>query len=60
MRGEYDFVCEESVSQWKTILSSGNTKSVRYKTLQGCSHHGLLEDGMVYGEILDSFCSEYD
>jgi proline iminopeptidase len=60
MRGEYDFVCEESVSQWKTILSSSNTKSVRYKTLQGCSHHGLLEDGMVYGEILDSFCSEYD
>ena len=58
MHGEYDFVSEASVSQWTTILS--NAKSVRYKTLKGCSHHGLLEDGKVYGEILDSFCSEYD
>lgn len=58
MRGEYDFVSEASVSQWTAILS--NAKSVRYKTLMGCSHHGLLEDGMAYGEILDLFCSEYD
>lgn len=57
MRGEYDFVSEECIESWKSAF---NTKFLRYKTLQGCSHHGLFEDGATYGELIDSFCSEYD
>lgn len=57
MRGEYDFVSEECIESWKSAF---NTKALRYKTLQGCSHHGLFEDGATYGELIDSFCSEYD
>jgi proline iminopeptidase len=57
MRGEYDFVSDECVEAWK---SNFNTKFLRYKTLKGCSHHGLFEDGATYGEHIDSFCAEYD
>jgi len=57
MRGEYDFVSEECVQGWRDAF---NHKFVRMKVLDGCSHHGLLEDGRVYGEIVDSFFAEYD
>lgn len=57
MRGEYDFVSEECIESWKSVF---NTKFLRYKTMKGCSHHGLFEDGAAYGELIDSFCSEYD
>ena len=57
MRGEHDFVSEECIESWKSAF---NTKFLRYKTLQGCSHHGLFEDGATYGELIDSFCAEYD
>ncbi|KAL3801319.1 hypothetical protein ACHAW5_002234 [Stephanodiscus triporus] len=57
MRGEYDFVSEAAVSGWRDAF---NTKSLRYKTLMGCSHHGLSEDGTLYGEIVNSFFGEYD
>jgi hypothetical protein len=33
---------------------------VRCKTLEGCSHHGLYENGVLYGETIDSYFSEYD
>lgn len=57
MRGEFDFVSEECIEAWKSVF---NTKFLRYKTMEGCSHHGLFEDGVTYGEIIDSFCAEYD
>ena len=57
MRGEHDFVGEECVEGWKEVF---NHKFVRMKVLDDCSHHGLLEDGRVYGEIVDSFFAEYD
>jgi len=57
MRGEYDFVTEECVQGWRDAF---NHKFVRMKILDGCSHHGLLEDGGMYGEIVDSFFAEYD
>lgn len=57
LRGEYDFVSEKSVGAWKSLF---NTKFVRYKTLGGCSHHGLQEKGTAYGDIVDSFFAEYD
>ncbi len=57
MRGEYDFVTEDCILGWKDAF---NHKFVRIKELEGCSHHGLLEKGNVYGEIVDSFFAEYD
>ena len=57
MRGEHDFVSDSSVSGWRDAF---NTGVLRYMTLSGCSHHGLSEDGASYGEIVDSFFSEYD
>ena len=57
MRGEKDFVTGECVEGWKDAF---NHKFVRMKVLDGCSHHGLLEHGPMYGEVLDSFFSEYD
>lgn len=57
MRGEHDFVTEACVLGWKDVF---NHKFVRFKTLEGCSHHGLLENGELYGEMVDSYFSEYD
>lgn len=57
MRGEYDFVSEDCIKGWKKVF---NHPFVRIKVLDGCSHHGLLENGREYGEILDSFFAEYD
>ena len=57
MRGEFDFVSEASVEAWKDAF---NTKFLRYKTLEGCSHHAMLENGSLYGDIVDSYFSEYD
>ena len=57
LRGEYDFVTEECVDDWKNTF---NSRSVRYKINHGCSHHGLLENGPVYGDVIDSFFAEYD
>jgi len=57
LRGEYDFVDEECCQGWKDVF---NHKFVRYKVLNDCSHHGLLENGSIYGDIVDSFFSEYD
>jgi pimeloyl-ACP methyl ester carboxylesterase len=57
MRGEHDFVTAECVEGWKKEF---NHPFVRVKELRNLSHHGLLEDGKAYGEIVDSFFSEYD
>lgn len=57
MRGEYDFVSQECVKGWKDVF---NHPFVRMKVLDGCSHHGLLENDREYGEIVDSFFGEYD
>jgi proline iminopeptidase len=57
MRGEHDFVTEACVEGWKDVF---NHKFVRLKTVAGCSHHGLLENGALYGDMVDSFFAEYD
>jgi pimeloyl-ACP methyl ester carboxylesterase len=57
MRGEHDFVTEICCKDWKEVL---NSRSVRIHVLEGCSHHGLLENGVMYGEIVDSFFQEYE
>lgn len=57
LRGEFDFVTEASVASWKHAF---NTKFLRYKTFEGCSHHVLQENGAIYGETIDSYFGEYD
>ncbi|GMI06141.1 hypothetical protein TrVE_jg2417 [Triparma verrucosa] len=57
MRGENDFVTEKCIQGWKDAF---NHNFVRYKTLPGCSHHGLLENSKEYGRVVDEFFSEYD
>ncbi|KAL7523003.1 hypothetical protein ACHAWX_007740 [Stephanocyclus meneghinianus] len=56
-RGEFDFVSEDSVLGWKRAF---NHMFLRFKTLEGCSHHGLYENGPLYGETIDSYITEYD
>lgn len=57
LRGEFDFVTEACVEGWKDCF---NHPFVRFKVLNGCSHHALLENGFMYGEVVDSFFAEYD
>jgi pimeloyl-ACP methyl ester carboxylesterase len=57
LQGEHDFVTPDCTKEWKNLF---NSRSVREKTLQGCSHHGLLENSAAYGALLDSFLCEYD
>ena len=57
IRGEYDFSTEDCVKDFDQLF---NHKFLRKKILEGCSHHGLLENGPMYGEILDSYFAEYD
>ena len=57
--GEYDFVTAACIAPWKETLLSP-CRSVRIKQLEGCSHHGLLENPVVYGDLVDSFFTEYD
>jgi proline-specific peptidase len=64
MRGEYDFVSEEySFKGWKKALNHAGHHTyndVKCITLSGCSHHGLLENGALYGKTLDSFLEVND
>ena len=57
MRGEHDFVTAVCVEGWKKAF---NHPFVRVKELEKLSHHGLLEDGNTYGELVDSYFTEYD
>lgn len=57
MRGEHDFVDHACVEGWKNCF---NHKFVREKVVEGCAHHGLLENGRIYGQLVNDFFSEYD
>mmetsp|Transcript_22368 Transcript_22368/g.29554 ORF Transcript_22368/g.29554 Transcript_22368/m.29554 type:complete len:366 (+) Transcript_22368:3-1100(+) len=57
MRGEHDFVSEKCIAEWRGVF---NHDRVEVRTLEGCSHHGLLERGTLYGEILNEFFSKHD
>ncbi len=58
LRGEHDVVTELCCKDWKEELL--RCRSVRERTLEDCSHHGLLENGPMYGEIINSYFGEYD
>ena len=57
MRGEHDFVTQTCIDGWKQCF---NHNYVRNKVMDGCSHHGLLEQGALYGNIVDKYFAEYD
>lgn len=57
LRGEHDIVTEACLERWGSLF---NHRFVRTKTLEGCSHHGLLERGAYYGDIVESFFAEKD
>jgi len=57
IRGEHDFVTEPCVEGWKDCF---NHKFVRFKVVDGCSHHCLSENGPLYGDLVDSYFNEYD
>lgn len=57
MHGEHDYITDKCVAGWKDCFSH---KFVRTKTLEGCSHHGLLENGPLYGEKINSYFGEHD
>jgi proline iminopeptidase len=57
MRGEHDFVTQTCIDGWKQCF---NHNYVRSKVMDGCSHHGLLEQGALYGNIVDMYFAEYD
>jgi proline iminopeptidase len=57
LRGEFDFCTDRCTKDWVALF---NHKFVRHRELEGCSHFALLENGSMYGEVLDSFFSEYD
>mmetsp|Transcript_15839 Transcript_15839/g.24653 ORF Transcript_15839/g.24653 Transcript_15839/m.24653 type:complete len:344 (-) Transcript_15839:81-1112(-) len=61
LRGEHDFVTEVCVEGWSSKTDPlFNHKFVRSKTVEGCSHHGLLENEKMYGEMIDNYFAEYD
>jgi proline iminopeptidase len=57
-RGEYDFVTETCVEEWRKSLF--NHQFVRQVVFEGCAHHGLLEQGQTYGQVLERFFAQYD
>lgn len=58
LRGEHDVVTESCSMGWKEELF--RSRSVRERTLADCSHHGLLENGPMYGDVIHSYFGEYD
>jgi len=58
LRGEYDFVTDDCVKDWNNVLPSDC--SMKLCVLKGCSHHGLLENGRLYGDTINSFLKEHD
>jgi len=58
MRGEHDFVTASCCKDWKETL--WNHQFVKERILEGCSHHGLLEQEQAYGEVLEHFFAQYD
>jgi proline iminopeptidase len=57
-RGEHDFVTKACIRDWKeTVWNHGR---IREKEIPGCSHHALLENGLLFGDFIESYCAEYD
>ena len=55
IRGQDDFVTQACVVGWSKLFS--NTQTM---VLAGCSHHGLLENEQLYGDVVSSFLVDHD
>jgi proline iminopeptidase len=55
LRGQYDFVTEPCVEGWGKLFP--NSQST---VLAGCSHHALLENEQLYGDVILAFMDDYD
>jgi L-proline amide hydrolase len=55
MRGEKDFVTPDCVKGWDGLF--GECKIVE---LEGCAHHGLLEQPDLYAKTLESFWKRHE
>lgn len=65
LRGEFDFVTTANLSRWKQCLHGGGDNDehddcFEMMQLEGCSHHGLLENPSLYGKVLDDFMERHD
>jgi proline iminopeptidase len=55
LRGQYDFVTNRCVEGWYDLL-----ENVQYTVLAGCSHHGLLEQERLFGDVIYAFLEDHD
>ena len=55
LRGQYDFATELCVEGWNKLFVNAQST-----VLAGCSHHGLLENERLYGDVINCFLEDYD
>lgn len=52
LRGEHDFISSECAQRWVSLFPHND---VTLKTLSECSHHALLENEQMYGDVINEF-----
>jgi pimeloyl-ACP methyl ester carboxylesterase len=55
LRGQDDFVTQPCMQDWDKCF-----KKTQTMVLAGCSHHGLLENEQLYGDVISSFLTDND
>lgn len=55
--GEYDFCTVRCTKDWENLMQS---PSPQHKTLNNCSHYGMLEDEGQYGKAITEFLRQCD
>jgi len=55
IRGQDDFVTRACMKDWSNMFE--NTQTM---VLAGCSHHALLENEQLYGDVISSFLIDHD
>jgi pimeloyl-ACP methyl ester carboxylesterase len=55
LRGQDDFVTQPCMQDWNKCF-----KKTQTMVLAGCSHHGLLENEQLYGDVISSFLIDND
>lgn len=55
IRGQDDFVTQKCMEDWSKLFE--NTQTM---VLAGCSHHALLENEQLYGDVISSFLVDRD
>lgn len=55
LRGQYDFVTDKCIEGWQELFHNAQCT-----ILAGCSHHALLENEQLYGDVILAFLEDYD